>query len=368
MLRSATAKHGNLVLARDAQPELIHATMACLQWIDDLGRRDINPLYEMLLPYGALAAARVNAELGTSFNVTRMITQSLGDGVNFVSYSPWRRGWGMIADRWGEDDVSGIVGSTLGGRPGAGLDPRAGPWDDPGCPTCGYAFFGNTAWFIQAIAPIPLYSPQHTKVIAKWLLHALSSSRFFLSTHVPHQLSNVTSGLEYDPHRVLAYESCRKCDYDIEVSRCLHGNSYGPFAQTDANGGPQGLGSYCSQGLYGGTYMSVLGALVWRTNVSTVLQLDIGAVDYHRANFSTGVGGRSAKFLLFNPDSTGPVTVAFNRSSLGPAFLKRRAVRLAVEGPDTQMRVCSIEGNGDCAVTLAADQAVVLVATPVDDD
>jgi len=38
-------------------------------------------------------------------------------------------------------------------------------------------------------------------------------------------------------------------------------------------GWPQGLGDYCSQALYGGTYMSVYGALVWRTNVSTVLQL-----------------------------------------------------------------------------------------------
>ena len=98
----------------------------------------------MLLPYGALAAARMNAEIGTAFNVTRMVSQCLGDGVNGDSYSPWRKGWGMIADTWGEEDVSGIIGSTLGGRPGKGKDPRAGNWDDPGCPTCGYAFFGNS--------------------------------------------------------------------------------------------------------------------------------------------------------------------------------------------------------------------------------
>ena len=134
---SATAKHGNLQLAQQHQPDLIDAIMHCLQWLEGLGDQQINPLYEMLLPYGALAAARVNAELGTSYNVTRLIAQSLGDGVNFESYSPWRRGWGMIVDQWGGLDVSGIVGSTLGGRPGSGLDPRAGNWDDPGCPTCG---------------------------------------------------------------------------------------------------------------------------------------------------------------------------------------------------------------------------------------
>ena len=75
-----------------------------------------------------------------------MISQCLGDGVNSDSYSPWRKGWGMIADTWGEEDVSGIIGSTLGGRPGKGKDPRAGNWDDPGCPTCGYAFFGNSEY------------------------------------------------------------------------------------------------------------------------------------------------------------------------------------------------------------------------------
>ena len=129
---SATAKHGSLVGAQQKEPELIDATVQCLTWLDNLGDRDINPLYEMLLPYGALAAARVNAELGMSFNVTRMIAQSLGDGVNFESYSPWRRGWGMLRDKWGREDVSGIIGSTLGGRPGRGKDPRAGNWDDPG--------------------------------------------------------------------------------------------------------------------------------------------------------------------------------------------------------------------------------------------
>ena len=61
----------------------------------------------------------------------------------------------------------------------------------------------TAAWFVQALAPIPLYSPRHTKVIAKWLLHALSASRFFLSQHVPHQLSNATTGLKYDPNHVL---------------------------------------------------------------------------------------------------------------------------------------------------------------------
>ena len=77
--------------------------------------------------------------------------------------------------------------------------------------------------------------------------------------------------------------------------------------------------------------MSVLGALVWRTNVSTVLQLDIGAVDYHRANFS-GRTTISAEFLMWNPDERQSVDIAFNRSALGPAFWKRSTVDLRVQG------------------------------------
>ena len=49
-----------------------------------------------------------------------------------------RLGWGMLNDTWGVSDVSGIIGSTLGGK---NLDPSD--------PTSGYAFFGNTAWFLQ---------------------------------------------------------------------------------------------------------------------------------------------------------------------------------------------------------------------------
>ena len=162
-----------------------------------------------------------------------------------------------------------------------------------------------------------------------------------------------------------AYESCRKCDFDIQTQQCLHGHDFGPFAQTDANGGPQGLGEFCSQALYGGTYMSVFGALVWRTNVSTVLQLDIGAFDYHRANFSSDrrAGRVSAEFLLWNPHNGSEVAVAFNRSALGPGFGKGGGVELAVRGEPRRRVSCAVS-SGECAVSLGADEAVVLVATP----
>jgi len=110
--------------------------------------------------------------------------------------------------------------------------------------------------------------------------------------------------------------------------------------------------------------MSVFGALVWRTNVSTVLQLDIGAFDYHRANFSSDrrAGGVSAEFLLWNPQGS-EVAVAFNRTALGPGFGKGGGVELAVRGEPRRRVSCAVSSS-ECAVLLGADEAVVLVATP----
>ena len=34
-----------------------------------------SPLYEVLLPYGALAAARMNAERGTNYDVAKLVNQ-----------------------------------------------------------------------------------------------------------------------------------------------------------------------------------------------------------------------------------------------------------------------------------------------------
>lgn len=47
----------------------------------------------------------------------------------------------VMADRWGDEDIGGIVGSTIGGG--------------------GYAFAGDGYWFVKAIVPLPRYAPQY---------------------------------------------------------------------------------------------------------------------------------------------------------------------------------------------------------------
>ena len=58
-----------------------------------------------------VAAARMNSELGRSYNTTRHLAWSLGNGLDIES----RYGWGVMADRWGEEDIGGIAGSNTDG-------------------------------------------------------------------------------------------------------------------------------------------------------------------------------------------------------------------------------------------------------------
>ncbi len=58
--------------------------------------------YEMLLPFGTYTAARLNAEQGTNYDVTKMLNWMF-DG---CQAKDGRYGWGVIAERWGDYDVS----------------------------------------------------------------------------------------------------------------------------------------------------------------------------------------------------------------------------------------------------------------------
>ena len=113
-----------------------------------LEQHSLSPLWECVMPQGALAAARLNA-LNDSrfgkFNVTKFLDFSFSNGNN-----EYRLGWGMLnhSARWGGRDVGGLIGSLTDGG--------------------GYAFFGNGLWYLAAVSPIPLYAPEYSRMVAKW--------------------------------------------------------------------------------------------------------------------------------------------------------------------------------------------------------
>src|SRR6185295_5205610 len=67
-----------------------------------------SPLYEVLLPYVALTAARMNAELGKNYDVGKLVNECFDPRGRPQA----RPGWGVIADRWQNQDAHGLVGST----------------------------------------------------------------------------------------------------------------------------------------------------------------------------------------------------------------------------------------------------------------
>ncbi|MEJ2618057.1 MAG: hypothetical protein P8Z35_24080, partial [Ignavibacteriaceae bacterium] len=65
-----------------------------------------NPSYELQLSYGVYDAAKMNAELGTNYDIEKMINWCFNVG-------PLRQ-WGLILGNWGGYDVSGLIGEVSG--------------------------------------------------------------------------------------------------------------------------------------------------------------------------------------------------------------------------------------------------------------
>lgn len=221
---------------RSADEKYLGAARRALTALDT---RETNPTYEILTAYGALAAAYLNAERGERWNVPRLVDWC------FDPTSPHRAGWGMVAGRWGDYDVGGLMGSTSDGG--------------------GYPFAMNTFLNAATLAPVARYDDRFSAALAKWVLNLANASRLFYRDGLPktHQSSAEWPG---DSGNGIPYEALR---------RSWEGKS--PYATGDAkrNGWAKE-----DLGLYGGGYVGLLGALVRPTNVPMVLQIDLRATDF----------------------------------------------------------------------------------------
>ena len=77
--------------------------------LDFLENRTTSPLYEMMLPFGVYAAARLNAvhPQSSKYNVTRLLGFTLVDGAQ----NPTRGGYGMIVGHWGAAGHGAALGN-----------------------------------------------------------------------------------------------------------------------------------------------------------------------------------------------------------------------------------------------------------------
>jgi hypothetical protein len=143
-----------------------------------------NPYYEILFPHSTYLAARMNAELGTHYDVTKLINWSL-EGNN-------RRKWGDSVGKWGTMDFSAVTCSLDGNDAGS------------------YGFAMNTFNKANSLVPMVRYDKRYARAIGKWTLNAANSLRLFYANGLPaDQQTDFAWADKYDPHSTLAYEGMR---------------------------------------------------------------------------------------------------------------------------------------------------------------
>ncbi|MGO4816892.1 hypothetical protein [Flavobacterium sp. W22_SRS_FP1] len=225
-----------------------------------------NPTYEILIPFGAALAARMNAEEGTNFDVNKLL------GWTFDGTAICREGWGILVGNWNGIDISGISGSTI----------------DHG----GYGFLMNTYDHALPLVPMVRYDQSYATAIGKWMLNAANASRFFYPQYMPDehetipQLAEVTKG-------VIGYEGIIK-----QSSYKAYENLKGPVAQGDGPLWVPGQNPEESQfSVYGSGHVGIFGSIIRTTDVEGILQLNLLATDF----FSDKA---YPSFLYYNPYDT----------------------------------------------------------------
>lgn len=232
-------------------PKYLVAAEWCIKYLEGLS---FNPLYEILLPYGAFIATRMSAELGRAYDTNKLINWCFGP-------ANARPGWGVIAESWGGYDCHGLHGSITDGG--------------------GYAFAMGTYENVGCLVPLVRYDDRYARAIGKYVLNAANAARLFFGNGLDADHQDEEDWITaYDPNYCIGYEGLRKT---------WDGKS--PFATGDPirNGwGPTNLG------LYGSSHVGIFGGIINSTNEEKILQLDCLVTDYyHDEAYPT--------YLYYNP-------------------------------------------------------------------
>lgn len=216
-----------------------------------------NPSYELQLPYGAYAAARMNAEIGTQYNIEKLLFWIFNRGPI--------RGWGTIVGTWNIFDVSGLVGEANDG----GED---------------YAFQLNGLQQAGALVPLVRYDKRFARTVGKWMLNVANATRLMYPGFLPAHLQDASEwSADYDPQSVIGYEALREQ---------WMGSS--PFATGDAL---KGGWAATNLSLYSTSSIGYLGAIIEKTNEEKILRLDLLKTDFFKE-------AAYPSYVYYNPYST----------------------------------------------------------------
>ncbi|MDO9153618.1 MAG: hypothetical protein Q7U47_07925, partial [Paludibacter sp.] len=227
-----------------------------------------NPSYEIQLPYGIIAAARMNAETGTNYNIQKMMNWSFSAGQGTL------RGWGCIVGNWNGYDVSGLIGEA----------------NDKGND---YAFSMNGFQHAAALAPVVKYDKRYARAIGKWILNMANASRLFYTNALP-QGNQESAGYAwaklFDTNSCIPFES---------MKQIWKGTS--PMIMGDA---VQGGWAATDLSMYSGSSVGYMAGIINKTNVDGLLQIDLNKTDFRGDN-------SYPNYLYYNP-TTNPQKVDVN--------------------------------------------------------
>jgi len=236
----------------------LEGAISALSAIENLSE---NRFYEILMPYGAYVAARLNAEHGTDFDPGIWINWSFNPAVG-------RSGWGVLVGEWNGYDISGLVGSITDND--------------------GYGFLMNTFDMALPLVPMVRYDPSFADAIGKWMLHAANASRLMYADEIPdeHQtlpdLKDITKG-------VIAYEAViHHSNFAIAKEK------QAPIAQGDGPNWIKDNPDPSQFSVYGSGHVGIFGSIIEQTNVKGILRLDLLATDFYRND-------AFPSYLYYNP-------------------------------------------------------------------
>lgn len=265
-----------------------------------------NPSYELQLPYGAMVAAKMNAETGTSYDVSKILNWCFDRGP--------LRGWGSIVGSWDGKDVDGLIGEANDSN------------ND-------YAFALNGFQQVAALAPVMKYDKRFTRDLAKWILNVANASRFFYRPY-PSSQDDFDWSAANDPDAVLAYEALKEHD--------SHNGNLPLRATGDAK---RNGWAATNLGLYGSSSVGYLAAVVEKTDVEGILLLDVNKTDF----FLTDA---YPTYALYNPHATSKVVTLSLPAGSHDIY-------------DAISQTTLITGaSGTTSITVNADEAVLITFVP----
>jgi hypothetical protein len=272
-----------------------------------------NRFYEAMMPIAAYVGARMNAEVGTNYDIERFLDWT------FDGSAVGREGWGVLADNWGGYDVSGLAGSTVHNG--------------------GYGFLMNTFDLMMPLSALVRYDQSYARSVGKWALNASNAARFCYPYDMPDSLQAIPQHKAVTKN-VIAYEGV------IKESVYPQFKGITPFAQGDGPLWHEGMPQQTMFSVYGSGHVGFFGGTIQATNVPEILQIDCGATDFYKKR------GAYPTYLFYNPYLE-EKTVSFN------VGLKR------VDLYDTVSRRFLQRGvRGNVRFPISADAARVVVVIP----